>query len=68
MKKDCQSSSTEAEGASQGAGLKQQKHLILRDRAKVWLLELLCEGYQRTKLSAGGTGTEFQIFSHSNTV
>ena len=34
MKKDCQSSSTEAEGASQGAGLKQQKHLILRDRAK----------------------------------
>ena len=35
MKKDCQSSSTEVEGASQGTGFKQQqKHLILRDRGK----------------------------------
>ena len=35
MKKDCKSSSTEVEGASQGTGLKQQqKHLSLRDGGK----------------------------------
>ena len=39
----------------------------LRERTKVWLLELLCEGYQRTKLFPGGIETEFQIFSHSYT-